>query len=181
MSSKRIMRLAGVWIVIAIAIATAVYVGRNTDDESARDITVRDAWVRATVPEMAATESMGGMATMEAVDTMTSLESDRVTAAYMIIENPSDDPDRLLSASSEIAATVEIHETTMDGEVMHMRPVEDGVTVPANGQVELKPRGLHIMLMGVRDSLEPGDTVTLTLKFESGRTITVEAPVRPLE
>jgi len=63
---------------------------------------------------------------------------------------------------------------------MRMRPI-DGVEIPAGGSVELKPGGLHIMLLDVQRDLEPGQTVTLKLDFESGRSLVVDAPVRPLE
>lgn len=131
-------------------------------------IVIRDPWVRATIPA--------------ADDATPAAESATTTAAFMIIENTTGQPQRLVSASvsPEIAAMVEIHETVMgDNDVMQMQPV-DGVDVPAGGTAELKPRGLHIMLMNVRIALNEGDLVPLTLTFESGLVVEVQATVRPL-
>ncbi|GAB4431258.1 MAG: copper chaperone PCu(A)C [Anaerolineae bacterium] len=145
-------------------------------------LSVRDAWVRATVGEMAEGEQsdmsgqdMGHMGSQESTG--------RVTGAFMVIENAGDTPDQLVGAtvSAEIARTVEIHETTVgENDVMQMRPVQ-AIDVPAHGSVELKPGGYHIMLLDVQRDLNAGDTVTLTLTFASGTTLDVDAIVRPLE
>ena len=73
---------------------------------------------------------------------------------------------------------MEIHETTMDGDVMHMQQVSGGIEIPANGQVELKPGGLHVMLIGLTRDLNPGETFPVTLQFENAGAVTVEAEVR---
>ena len=83
--------------------------------------------------------------------------------------------------SADVAGTVEIHETTIDeNNVMRMRPVE-GIDIPAKGSVELKPGGYHIMLLNVKKALQPGDKLSLTLTFASGKNVTVEADVRAME
>lgn len=97
------------------------------------------------------------------------------SAVFMVIENTSDTEQRLVSAASDVATVVEIHETTMTDGTMRMRPVEGGVVVPAQGTVELKPRGLHVMLIGLTEALNEGDTIALTLTFESGLTVELEA------
>lgn len=84
--------------------------------------------------------------------------------------------DRLLSASSEVAASVELHTMTMDGNVMRMRQVE-GIDVPAGQTVELKPGGLHIMFMGLKAPLKVGDKFPLKLKFEKAGEVTVTVNV----
>jgi copper(I)-binding protein len=71
------------------------------------------------------------------------------TAAYMKLENGGDAPDRLLSAKSEVAERASLHESRAEGDVMKMGPVEGGIEVPAHGTAELKPLGLHVMLMGL--------------------------------
>lgn len=100
------------------------------------------------------------------------------SAVYMTLNNPSTAGDRLISAQTDVAHSVEIHETRMEGDVMRMQQVEDGIETPAGGQVELKPGGLHIMLIGLTRDLNVGDTFPVTLKFASGATLTVEAEVR---
>jgi len=73
---------------------------------------------------------------------------------------------------------LEIHETVMEGEVMKMQMLPDGLEVPARGEVLLKPGGYHIMLIGIKRDLEVGDTFSLDLQFEKSGTITVEPKVR---
>jgi periplasmic copper chaperone A len=86
--------------------------------------------------------------------------------------------DRLLSASAPVAKNVELHTMEMDGNVMRMRPV-DAVAVPAGQTVELKPGGLHIMLMGLAQPLKSGSSFPLTLRFEKAGNVTVQVKVAP--
>jgi periplasmic copper chaperone A len=60
---------------------------------------------------------------------------------------------------------------------MKMRPVP-AIPVPANGKTELKPGGYHLMLMGLKHDLKPGENVAVILKFERGAEVRVEAPVK---
>jgi copper(I)-binding protein len=86
---------------------------------------------------------------------------------------------RVLGAESEIADKVEIHAMSMDGGVMRMRPLTDGLDVPAGGQVELKPSGMHLMLIGLKRPLVESETIAITLLFDGGvrleAKLTVEA------
>lgn len=101
-----------------------------------------------------------------------------VSAAYMLIEN-SGPADKLLSASADVAGVTEIHETKdMGNGMMGMQPVQGGLDIPANGSVTLKPGGYHIMLMKLKQDLTPGQTIKLTLTFQSGGEITLDVPVK---
>ena len=104
-------------------------------------------------------------------------QADGVSAVYMVIENTGDQPDRLLHAHCDAAETVEIHESRTEGGVMKMQPV-DGVDIPAHGSVELKPGGLHVMLIGLTRDLDPGDELELELHFEQAGHVTVRAMVQ---
>lgn len=84
--------------------------------------------------------------------------------------------DRLLSATTPVAASVELHRMSMDGDVMRMRRV-DAIEVPAGQTVELKPGGLHLMLMGLKQPLQLGEKVPLTLRFEKAGAVEVELKV----
>ena len=94
-----------------------------------------------------------------------------VGGAFLTLDNRGAD-DRLLSATSEMARSVEMHSMSMDRTVMRMRQV-DGVAAPAGKVIELKPGGLHIMLMG----LKAGDAFPLTLRFEKAGEVTVTVNV----
>lgn len=97
---------------------------------------------------------------------------------FMVLRNEGGAADRLIAGQCDLAKAVEVHETTMDGGVMKMRPVEGGLEVPAGGQVELKPGGYHVMLIGLTQDLKVGDRFPLVLQFEESGTISVEAEVR---
>ena len=85
-------------------------------------------------------------------------------------------PDRLIAASSPVAETVELHTHLEEDGVMRMRPVE-AIAVPAGGKVELKPGGLHIMLIGLKGPLKEGRHFPLTLIFERAGRIETEVPI----
>ena len=100
------------------------------------------------------------------------------SAAYMVIRNTGSEADKLIAASTDAAKTVELHTVIEEGGMMRMRQVEGGIDIPANGQVELKPGGFHVMLIGLTRDLNAGDKVELTLTFEKAGEIPVTAEVR---
>ena len=99
----------------------------------------------------------------------------RTGAMFVKIANTGDEADRLVSAASTVAEVVELHESYKDGEVMRMRRI-DGVDIPAGGELELKPGGLHIMLIGMKEDLDPGAPFSVDLTFEKSepQTLVVE-------
>lgn len=97
-------------------------------------------------------------------------------AVYVLIENRGSEADAVLAATSDVSATVELHETRLEGGVMRMRPLSR-VDLPPGGRVEMKPGGHHIMLLGLTRDLQPGDTVTVR-RFEKAGERVIEAPVR---
>lgn len=103
----------------------------------------------------------------------------KVAGGYLTIVSQGD-ADRLLSASSPLADKVEIHEMTMNGDVMTMRPQPDGVAIPAGETVELKPGGYHLMLMGLKQPLVEGGTVPVTLNFDKAGKVDVTLQVRAI-
>ena len=101
-----------------------------------------------------------------------------VGAAFMTIVNSGETDDRLVAAASDVAERVELHTHIEDSDgIMRMRPVEEGFAIPAGGQHTLKRGGDHVMLMGLREPLETGGSVTVTLTFEGAGDIVVEIPV----
>jgi len=121
---------------------------------AAAQVTVTDPWIRGTV--------QGQMA----------------TGAFMKLQSAKDA--RLVEAASPVAGVVEIHEMTLENNVMRMRAVK-AVSLPAGRVVELKPGGYHVMLMDLKQQMKEGEVVPVTLVVETaGRreTIEVKAPVR---
>lgn len=100
-----------------------------------------------------------------------------VGGGYLIIENAGGQADRLISVTSSASPDVEIHEMKMDGDVMKMRQVPDGLEIPAGGRVELKPGGYHLMFMAVPAPFNQGDVLKVALKFEKAGQVEVALPV----
>jgi copper(I)-binding protein len=99
-------------------------------------------------------------------------------AAFMMIHNTGGAPDRLVAASSEAAARVELHTHEEDANgVMRMMHVEEGFELPADGEIAMKRGGKHVMLMGLTESLDQGDVISITLTFENAGDVVVEVPV----
>jgi periplasmic copper chaperone A len=94
---------------------------------------------------------------------------------YLKLENSGAD-DKLLSATAEVATSVELHSMSMEGDVMRMRQV-DGIALPKGKTVELKPGGLHIMFVGLKAPLKNGDKFPMKLKFEKSGEVTVTVNV----
>lgn len=109
-----------------------------------------NAWVRATPPNA------------------------KVAGAFVSIENTGTSADRLISASTDAAGSVEIHEMTMQGDMMQMRQLSEGLAIPAKQSVTLKPGGLHLMLIAPKQAIAEGRKVRITLLFEKAGSRTVE-------
>ena len=117
-------------------------------------ITVTDAWVRA-------------------------IPGSDVAAAYFTVSNAGSQPATIVGIRSPVAASAMIHETAMAGAQSTMRPHER-LALPAGQTVHLSPGGMHVMLMNLKQPLNPGDTVPLLLLLDGGTSIAVTARVRPL-
>jgi copper(I)-binding protein len=106
----------------------------------------------------------------------TTVAQQTTTAAYMTITSVQGG--KLVSASSPVAAGVEVHEMKMVGDVMKMRPV-DALPLPAGKPVELKAGGYHMMLTGLKKPVKFGDVVPIQLVIEDAagkrRTVDVQA------
>ena len=99
----------------------------------------------------------------------------KMTAAYMSLK--SDQDDRLIAASSELARVVEIHQSKMHDGVMSMQQV-GALSLPKDQTVELKPQSYHLMVMGLTMPLKEGDVHTFILEFEQAGKVEVKIPVR---
>lgn len=96
----------------------------------------------------------------------------KVGGGYVVLKNDGA-ADRLVSATAEVAGRVEIHEMAMKDGVMTMRPLADGLPVPAHGEVALKPGSYHIMFMDLKAPLKQGESVKGSLTFEKAGTVDV--------
>lgn len=139
-----------------LAIATlqlATLGGAAADDFKAGALKIDDPWARP---------SAGGAKT---------------GAAYFEIENTGTTADRLLSAKTDIAERVELHESIEEGGVAKMQALKDGIEVPAGGEAKLKPRGMHVMLLGLKQRLEEDQSFPMTLTFEKQGDVQIKVEV----
>jgi len=99
-------------------------------------------------------------------------------AAYLTLKNAGKEAETLKSASSPDADMVEIHEHIHDANgVMRMRPVEGGVAIPPGGALAFEPGGYHLMLIGLKHTLEEGTSIPLKLSFAHAGDVDVEVKV----
>lgn len=132
------------------AAVAALAIALTANAQRGADVDVKSAWARPTVAGQ-----MG-------------------TGAFMHLT--SKDGARLLSASSEVAGVVEIHEMAMDGNVMRMRPIRT-LDLPPGSTVELKPGGQHMMLMDLKRPLATGEKIKVELRLETRDKKLVTQPI----
>lgn len=103
------------------------------------EVTVQNAWVRATVPQQ---KAAGVFFDIQATENL-----------------------QLVEAQTSVATSAELHEMKMENDVMRMRPLEQ-LALPAGKKVNLKPGGYHLMLMGLKNQIKVGDVIPLRLVFQ---------------
>ena len=101
------------------------------------------------------------------------------TGAFMRIDNGGNSARQLVRADSPAADTVELHTHINENGMMKMRAVPS-IPIPAGGHTELKPGSYHVMLIGMKQALKAGDSVPITLRFDDGTQLRIDAPVRPI-
>ena len=122
---------------------------------NAGDVTVENPYVRAVPP------------------------GQKVSAAFMTLHNAGTEPRALVAAAGDASEVVELHTHIHEDGMMKMRQVAK-IEIPGGGSTELKPGGYHVMLINLKRQLEPGDTVSLELRFDDGSTLAVQAPVKEI-
>ena len=125
-----------------------------TFEVDTKDVLIRDGWVQEVPP------------------------SQKITAAYLTIENRSGADISLQAAKSEVAQVVELHKMELTDGMMKMRKVET-IDIAAGGTVELKPGGYHLMVIGLKKELKEGDMISITLQFSHDIRKTITIPVKP--
>lgn len=101
----------------------------------------------------------------------------KVAGGYLTLHNEGTEADTLVSATAEIAEKAEIHEMSVTDGVMTMRPLPNGVEIPAGGEVKLAPGGYHLMMLGLKQPLKEGESFKGTLTFAKAGTVAVEFKV----
>jgi hypothetical protein len=98
-------------------------------------------------------------------------------AVYFVMHNHAAETDELTSVTSDAAEAVELDETTVIDNVAEMKKV-DSVPVEAFAEIEFAPRGYHVMLIGLKQDLNLGDEIEITLHFKNHEDLTIKVPVQ---
>ena len=122
----------------------------------AGDLTIEQPWIRATP---------GGA---------------KVAGGYLRVTNTGTVADRLVATSIPEAGRGEVHEMSVEGGIMKMRPVPGGLEIRPGATVELKPGGFHLMFLDLREGLKEGQAIRGTLTFERAGTVEVTFGVAPI-
>lgn len=101
----------------------------------------------------------------------------KVAGGFLTIANDGKDADKLVAVTTDGVKRVEIHEMSMQNDVMKMRPLEGGLDIPAGEKVELKSGGYHLMFIQPEKPYKEGETVPVTLEFEKAGKVTIDFPV----
>jgi copper(I)-binding protein len=104
----------------------------------------------------------------------------KVAGGYLTIENRGSVPDRLLSGSTGLARSIEVHEMVVSNGLMMMRPIDGGLTIEPGETVKLAPGGRHLMFLGLKGPLKQGEHIPVTLMFEHAGEIEVSFEVQGL-
>ncbi len=103
-----------------------------------------------------------------------------VGVGFFTVTNKGKEADRLLGGETNVAEKVEIHETQAEGGIMKMRALPEGIEIKPGETVTLKPGAIHLMLVGLKAILAPGEKVHVTLNFAKAGPIGVDMPVEGL-
>jgi copper(I)-binding protein len=147
------LRNALIAVLAVLFVAPTATVPTHAEEVTSGPLTIADPWARASA----------GRA--------------RAGAAFMRITNDGAEADRLVAADADVSEVVELHTHIKDGDVMRMRKVE-AIDVPAGETTMLQPGGLHVMFIGLHESLKEGETFPVTLTFEQTGDVTVTVTVK---
>jgi copper(I)-binding protein len=100
------------------------------------------------------------------------------SAVYFIVINDRVSDEAVIGAESDAAEHVEVHLSAMKEDGTMMMQPQESVPIPGQSRIEFKPGGYHIMLIDLKQDLEVGDELEVTLKFEKSKDITLNVPVK---
>jgi copper(I)-binding protein len=141
----------------ALALGAAIIAfAANAHSVSKGDLAIGHPWAR----ETAAGQTAGG--------------------GFLTITNKGKTADRLTGGTTAAAAQVQIHTMSMDGGIMRMRPLKDGLAIPAGGTATLKPGSFHIMFVGLKRPFKQGEMIPVTLTFARAGKVDVQFKVEPV-
>ncbi len=151
--STSLRRVVCISIVLALATIGSHALAQQAKSDA---ISITNAWTRVTPPGA------------------------KVAAGFLTITNNGSKPETLVSATTPIAGRVEIHSMTMSNGMMKMRALDEGLEIKPGQSVTLKPGGLHLMFLDLKQSPKNGGSVAGTLNFKNLGKLDVTYAVKPL-
>ncbi|MEP1443446.1 MAG: copper chaperone PCu(A)C [Hyphomicrobiales bacterium] len=112
--------------------------------------------------------------------TRATVKTAKVGGGFISIKNNGDHADRLIGGTAGFAGDVQLHTMAIVDDVARMRPLPDGIEIPAGGEVILKPGGDHVMFMGLKEQLKEGEKRSVSLTFEKAGKVEVTFKVNGL-
>jgi copper(I)-binding protein len=145
-------------VALALSLTTvmAFTAAAEAADVTAGSLSIAQPWTRATPPGA------------------------KVAGGFMTITNNGKEADKLVGGSAAFAGHIEVHEMSMDGGVMKMRELANGLEIKPGQSVVLKPGSFHVMFMELKGPVAEGAPVKGTLKFEKAGSVDVAYEVAPL-
>lgn len=141
-------RSAATWLVIVLALAFSSHASAQSIG-----VTVEDGWARATIG------------------------TSRPGSIYMQIRNDRRTPVTLTEIRSELARSVQLHQTSVDAQGVASMSSAGGLVINPGEAASFEPGGLHVMLMGLRHAMVEGAAVEITLAFSDGTEMLTTVPV----
>lgn len=103
-----------------------------------------------------------------------------VGGGFMTVINNGAEDDTLVSGKTDFSEAFEIHEMSMQDDVMKMVELENGLPIPAGGTVVLKPGSYHLMFRTLSEQLKPNERRKVSLIFNKAGEVTVEFVVKDI-
>ena len=101
----------------------------------------------------------------------------KVAGGYLSVTNNGKEPDRLVGGTLEASDRLEVHEMKMDGDVMKMRPLNDGIEIKPGETIKLAPGGVHLMFLDLKRPLKKDEMIKGQLLFQKAGKVDVEFKV----
>lgn len=151
------MCLQALRLATTLALSVAAFApAANAADVTAGSLAISAPWTRATPPGA------------------------KVAGGFMTITNTGKEADKLIGGSAPFAGRLEVHEMSMDGGIMRMQELKNGLEIKPGQSVQLKPGSFHVMFMDLKQPIAEGTPLAGTLKFEKAGEVKVTYDVAKL-
>lgn len=174
---KRPLYLLPLMAATALSLSLAACDDKKDNQPPAEQVTIEETTDAAPIEEAPA-EALAAQVAASSATAYATAEGATTGAVFLSLQNTGTQPAKLIGASSDASSSVEIHEAITDPETgtTQMRPV-DGVDIQVGQQIDLRPDGYHLMLIGLNKTLIAGETLSLTLRFDNAPEVVIPVSI----